>query len=135
MTSTVEEVAPRRLVAKAEPKKVKKIFEKLLKDFKEDFYLDFIAPVDYVEEKQFEVNYSIWIYSLKTVLTIKFRLPRKKPTIDTISGLVPSAVNHEQEAYDLMGITFSGNPDLRRGFLVTEELTDFPLRKDEAKQA
>jgi NADH-quinone oxidoreductase subunit C len=135
LVSTVEEVAPRRLVSKAEPKKVKKIFERLLKDFKEDFYLDFIAPVDYVEEKQFEVNYSVWIYSLKTILTLKFRLPRKKPVIETISDLVPSAVNHEQEAYDLMGITFSGNSNLRRGFLVTEELADFPLRKDGAKQS
>jgi NADH-quinone oxidoreductase subunit C len=135
LVSTVEEVAPRRLVAKAEPKKVKKIFERLLKDFEEDFYLDFIAPVDYVEEKQFEVNYNVWIYSLKTILTVKFRLPRKKPTIETISDLVPSAVNHEQEAYDLMGITFSGNSNLRRGFLVTEELTGFPLRKDEVEQA
>jgi NADH-quinone oxidoreductase subunit C len=67
---------------------------------------------------------------------MKFGLPREKPVIDTISDLVPSAVNHEQEAYDLMGITFSGNPSLRRGFLVFEEATNgFPLRKEEEKQA
>jgi NADH:ubiquinone oxidoreductase subunit C len=34
-----------------------------------------------------------------------------------------------------MGITFSGNPSLRRGFLVFEEATNgFPLRKEEGKQ-
>ncbi len=108
------------------------IFAKLREDFKEDFYLDFIASVDYVEERQFEINYNVWIYSLKTILTVRFRLPREKPAIDTISDLIPSAVSHEQEAYDLMGITFSGNPSLRRGFLVSEEATNgFPLRKEE----
>lgn len=115
---------------------MKSIFKKLLKDFSEDFYLDFVTAVDYPEDKQFEINYGIWIYSLKTVLTIRFRLPRENPQIETLSDLVPSAVNHEQEVYDLMGIDFKGNPSLKRGFLVTEELTNtFPLRKDEAKQA
>jgi len=123
------------LVAKAEPKSLKTIFRKLLEDFREDFYLDFVTAVDYVEDKQFEVNYGIWIYSLKTILTIRFRLPRKSPDIETISDLIPSAVSHEQEAYDLMGINFIGNSSLKRGFLVTEELDTFPLRKDEAKQA
>lgn len=132
----VEEVGPRRLLARAEPKDLRAIFSRLQKDFKEDFYLDFIAAVDYVEDKEFEINYSIWIYSLKTTLTMRFGLPREKPVIDTISDLVPSAVNHELEAYDLMGITFSGNPSLRRGFLVFEEATNgFPLRKEEEKQA
>jgi len=134
--SAVEETGPRRLVAKAEPENISRIFRKLLEDFKGDLYLDFIAAVDYPEDKQFEINYSIWIYSLKTILTIKVRLSREKPKIETISDLIPSAVNHEQEVYDLMGIDFSGNPHLRRGFLVAEELKDsFPLRKDEAKQA
>jgi NADH:ubiquinone oxidoreductase subunit C len=114
---------------------VKAIFRKLLQAFKGDFYLDFIAAVDYVEEKQFEVNYNVWIYSLKTILTIRFRLPRKDPAIDTISDLIPSAVSHEQEAYDLMGIIFTGNQSLRRGFLVTEPTGVFPLRKEEVKQA
>lgn len=136
LISSVDEVGPRRIVAKAKPKDLKAIFRKLLDDFKEDFYLDFLAVVDYVDEKQIEVNYSLWMYSLKTILTVKFRLARAHPTIETISDLVPSAVNHEQEAYDLMGVTFSGNSSLRRGFLVAEEAQDhFPLRKDEARQA
>lgn len=132
MVAGVDGVGPRRLLARAESKNLRAIFAKLREDFKEDFYLDFIAPVDYVEERQFEINYNVWIYSLKTILTVRFRLPREKPAIDTISDLIPSAVSHEQEAYDLMGITFSGNPSLRRGFLVSEEATNgFPLRKEE----
>jgi NADH:ubiquinone oxidoreductase subunit C len=135
LVGSVDEVSPRRLVARGEPKDLKPIFQKLLEDFKQDFYLDFLAVVDYPDEKQIEANYNLWIYSLKTILTVKFRLPRDNPTIDTISDLIPSAVFHEQEAYDLMGVSFSGNPDLRRGFLVAEEAQgSFPLRKEEAKQ-
>ena len=133
--SSIEQVGPRRLVAKAEIKNVIVIFEKLLNDFREDFYIDFIAVVDYLEEKQFEVNYGVWIYSLKTLLSIKFRLPRENPTISTISNIIPSAAVHEQEAFDLMGVLFSGNPKLKRGLFVTEEIKDsFPLRKDWVKQ-
>ena len=136
LVSSADEVSVRRLVAKAEPKDLKPIFQKLLEDFKQDFYLDFLAVVDYPDEKQIEANYNLWFYSLKTILTVKFRLPRDNPTIDSIMDLVPSAVYHEQEAYDLMGVSFSGNPDLRRGFLVAEEAQgSFPLRKEEAKQA
>jgi NADH:ubiquinone oxidoreductase subunit C len=49
--------------------------------------------------------------------------------------LIPSAVSAEQEAYDLMGITFKGNDNLRRGFFVDQSVKGFPLRKSEAKQA
>jgi NADH:ubiquinone oxidoreductase subunit C len=135
LVSSVDEVSLRRLLAKAEPKDLKVIFQKLLQDFKQDFYLDFLGVVDYPEEKQIEATYNLWFYSLKTILTVKFRLPRDNPTIDTISDLVPSAVFHEQEAYDLIGVTFSGNPNLKRGFLVAEEAQgSFPLRKEEVKQ-
>ena len=135
LVSSVQEVLPRRLVAEAKPKDLKLIFQKLLEDFKQDFYLDFLAVVDYPDEKQVEAGYNLWFYSLKTILTIKFRLPRDNPAIDTISDLIPSAVFHEQEAYDLMGVIFSGNPNLKRGFFVTEEAQgSFPLRK-EANQA
>ncbi len=134
LVSSVEEAAPRRLVAKAELKNVKLIFQKLLEDFNKDFYLDFLAVVDYPDEKQIEADYSLWIYSLKTALMIKFRLPRDRPVIETISELIPSAVYHEQEAYDLMGVTFSGNTNLKRGFLVAEEAQgNFPLRKETGK--
>ncbi|MDQ1281441.1 MAG: rane-bound hydrogenase subunit beta [Thermoproteota archaeon] len=135
MVRTIEEVAPQRININAEPRDVKSIFRKLLEDFKNDFYLDFVAAVDYVEDKQFEVNYVVWVYSLKTILSIRFRLPKENPNLDTISDLIPSAINHEKEAYDLMGITFSGNSELKRGFFVAEGINEFPLVKNEVKKA
>ena len=56
LVSSADEVSVRRLVAKAEPKDLKAIFQKLLEDFKQDFYLDFLGVVDYPDEKQIEAT-------------------------------------------------------------------------------
>ncbi len=123
-------------MTKADVENVRPLFKKLLSDFEHDFYLDFIAAVDYVEERQFELSYNVWMYTYKTILTIKVQLPRENPVVDSISDLLPCATSHEQECYDLMGITFSGNSHLKRGFLVADEIADtFPLRKEEMKQS
>lgn len=128
---SIEEPKPRRIVIRAEPAKVRAILGELLRNFKEGFYVSSITVVDYIDANEFEVNYNIWMYDLRTLATIKFRLPRGNPTIDTISDLIPGTATHEQEAYDLMGVAFAENPKLRRGFLVAEDLVDgFPLRKD-----
>lgn len=137
LVNSIDEQAPRRIIAEAEPQSLRNIIQKLQTDYREDFYLDFLSSTDYIEEKQFEINYALWFYSLKTLLTLRFRIPRDDPTIETVGDLIPSAVSAEMEAYDLMGITFQGNENLKRGFLVDQEAVKgiFPLRKTEAKQA
>jgi NADH:ubiquinone oxidoreductase subunit C len=44
-------------------------------------------------------------------------------------AVFPGAQLQEREAYDLLGIRFEGNPDLRRIFL-WDGFAGFPLRKD-----
>lgn len=50
-------------------------------------------------------------------------------TCPSLADLFPAAVWHEREMYDMFGIVFEGNPDMRRMFL-PEDWEGFPMRKD-----
>ena len=50
-------------------------------------------------------------------LSIKVRVPRDKPVVDSVSDLAWSANWAERELMDLMGIQFVGHPDPRKLFL------------------
>ncbi len=54
---------------------------------------------------------------------------RDDPVIPSVAHIWPTADWHEREAYDLMGIRFSGHPDLRR-ILCPDDWVGYPLRKD-----
>jgi len=54
------------------------------------------------------------------------------PVVDTVNDVWPSANWYEREAFDLLGIVFTGHPDLRRiltdyGFIGHPFRKDFPL--------
>jgi NADH:ubiquinone oxidoreductase subunit C len=74
--------------------------------------------------------YHLW--SAKTpdwLRVIADGMPRDDPRVPTITGLWPGAEWMEREAYDMFGIIFEGNRDLRRIYM-PPDYTSFPLRKD-----
>ena len=79
---------------------------------------------------QMQVTYHLWSASTPDWLrVIADGLPRDNPRIATLTGLWPGAEWMEREAYDMFGIIFEGNRDLRRIYM-PPDYTSFPLRKD-----
>jgi len=83
------------------------------------------------EEAQgrFEVIYNLYSIKNKYRVLIKVRLSGENPEIDTVCELWLTANWLEREIWDLMGIRFSGHPDLTK-IVTPDDLEGHPLRKD-----
>ena len=94
-------------------------------------HLTDICSVDYPEDRQrFEVVYHLHSLSHHRRLRVKTRLSEDDPTIASVTSVWKGAEFLEREVYDMMGIRFTGHPDLRRILLPEDYAEGYPLRKD-----
>lgn len=101
----------------------------LLKDSNET-KIDFLVLLTSVEIKQgFQSVYSLHSTKTKKSLRIKATIPKENPIVPTISHIWSTADWFEREAYDMMGIIYTGHPNLKR-ILNPEDWEGYPLRKD-----
>jgi NADH-quinone oxidoreductase subunit C len=82
-----------------------------------------------VDPERFEVVASFVSHTRRARLRARVQVPIDDPTIDSLTTLYPGTDFLEREVYDLMGITFTGHPDLSR-ILMPESWEGHPLRKD-----
>ena len=88
-----------------------------------------IAGVDYPErDERFEVVYCLLSLTRNHRLHVHVSTDEDKP-VPSVTGLWPVAGWLEREVYDLYGVLFSGNSDLRR-ILTDYGFRGHPLRKD-----
>lgn len=88
-----------------------------------------ICGVDFPqEEKRFEVVYNLLSLKLNARIRVKV-LVSEKQEVPSIDDLFDSARWYEREVYDMFGVKFSGNDDLRR-ILTDYNFKHYPLRKD-----
>lgn len=103
---------------------------KLLRDEQGYNFLVDLTGVDYQPRNpRFEVVYHVMNYDTKARLRIKVQSNDLHPELQSVTPLWPIANWLEREVYDMMGVIFSGHPDLRR-ILLYEGFEGHPLRKD-----
>ncbi|MEX5218101.1 MAG: NADH dehydrogenase (quinone) subunit D [Nitrospira sp.] len=90
-----------------------------------------ICSADYPDDlERFEVIYHLLSLPHRRRIRLKARVTEDDPTIPSLTSIWKGADFMEREVYDLMGIKFSGHPDLRRILLPEDYEEGYPLRKD-----
>ncbi|MCL6517162.1 NADH-quinone oxidoreductase subunit C [Alicyclobacillus sp.] len=92
-------------------------------------YLEFMAGTDYKDKGYIEVVIYLQSTELGHFLCLKTRTDRDKAEIPSLCSVFPGVNWEEREIYDLLGVTFTGHPDLRR-IMLWDDFKGHPLRKD-----
>ena len=96
-----------------------------------DFLMD-VTAIDWSAEKspRFTVVWHLYSSTKHTYVRLAADCASdREPAMPTATGLWAGADWHERETYDMLGIKFTGHPDLRR-ILMWDAYPYFPLRKD-----
>jgi NADH-quinone oxidoreductase subunit C len=98
--------------------------------FKFNMLVDLTA-VDWLDRKEnrFEVVYQLLSLTHMHRLCVKVSVSESKTEISSVRPLWDSAWFMEREVFDMYGITFAGNGDMRR-IIMYDEFQGHPLRKD-----
>ena len=118
---------PRRVYLEIAPGALRGVARKLFEDLK----FRFCTASAVQTLAGFQVLYHFPFDKTGLVLSVRVKLGKDNPEIDSISDLVPAADWIEREMNELFGIKFRGRPDLAR-LLLAEDWPEgvYPLRKD-----
>jgi NADH-quinone oxidoreductase subunit C len=96
-----------------------------------DMLMDLTA-VDWLDQgkrERFQIVYQLFSLGRNEYARVKAWVPEDDPEIATVTPLWKAAGWAEREVWDLFGIRFAGNRDLRR-LVLPENYPGHPLRKD-----
>jgi NADH-quinone oxidoreductase subunit C len=94
-----------------------------------DYLVDASGVDNYGEDPRWTLVYELFGHQHNQHLRIKTSVSEERSELPTVSTVWRTADWHEREIYDMMGVRFSGHPDLRR-ILMWEGYPYHPLRKD-----
>lgn len=114
---------------KVSPGAIKEVAKFLRDDERLQFdYLSCLSGVD-LQQGKLAVVYHLTSMALRHKVVLKVEVAADSPQVPSVESVWKSANWHEREAYDLIGIQFTGHPDLRR-ILLPYDWEGHPLRKD-----
>jgi NADH-quinone oxidoreductase subunit C len=96
--------------------------------------LECLTGIDHPDRANIAVVYHLFSYALRHRIVMKVFLPREAPEVATLCRVWSVANWQERECYDLLGVVFTGHPDLRR-ILLPDDWEGHPLRKDYRERA
>jgi NADH-quinone oxidoreductase subunit C len=90
-------------------------------------YLVAISAVDYIDH--FEIVYHLASLGHNHAMVLKTRVyDRESPAVPSVVGIWQGANLQEREIWDLMGVSFTGHPNMKR-ILTWEGFPGHPLQK------
>ncbi|MFC0272481.1 NADH-quinone oxidoreductase subunit C [Metabacillus herbersteinensis] len=98
--------------------------------FNEQLSFDYLSELHGSDfETHMEIYLHLYSYKNKQSVALKVKIDRDQPEIQTVQPLWEGANWPEREAFDLLGIKFSGHPKLER-IMLPDDWVGYPLRKD-----
>ena len=94
-----------------------------------DYLVDLCSIDNDDEAPRWTVVYHIYSYNYFRHLRLKVNVGEEESKLPSVASIWRTANWHEREVFDMMGIDFSGHPDMRR-ILMWEGYPYYPLRKD-----
>ena len=92
--------------------------------------LNTIIAIDLgIDTNQFELIYDLYSSKTGNMGRISVFVDRNSPHVPSVTGIFKSAYFDECEIYDMFGVIFDNNPNLKR-LLMPKGWIGYPLRKD-----
>ena len=78
-----------------------------------------------------EILYHFMYPAEHLMITVKTLVKKPSPEIESIGVFLPAAIWIEREIYDILGVTFTGHPDMRR-LIMADDWPEgvYPLRRE-----
>jgi len=91
-----------------------------------------LATVSGVDTRSgIEILYHFMYPADHAIITVKTKVKKPSPEIESIGVFLPAAIWIEREIFDLLGVVFTNHPDPRR-LILSDDWPDkvYPLRRD-----
>jgi Ni,Fe-hydrogenase III component G len=119
--------SPKRVYIEIKPESIIKVAQYTFRDLGARFNI--ASGVDVRE--YLEILYHFTIEDINLLVSLRVKLPKSKPEIDSLAPYIEATNWIEREMFDLLGINFKGHPDLRK-ILLSEDWPEgvYPLRSE-----